>query len=159
MFLATAFPQMPVLVCLFLWRPLIKVESLTSRTTSVRAWFTWFNNHCNTKQHRIEGLWAPGEVLQEFRGPWERLQVGRWRKPSWRRCLCMGLGEQESMSRGEGEREHVQLAQRSENAWPVWRMSSCRGGLTEILRRLPWKRLYLPLGHFLVLLRQFLLLS
>ena len=57
--------------------------------------------------------------------------------------LCMGLGEQESMSRGEGEREahsrlreQVQLAQRSENAWPVWRMSSGWGGPTEILRRL-----------------------
>ena len=57
--------------------------------------------------------------------------------------LCMGLGEQESMSRGEGERdeysrlrEQVQLAQRSENAWPVWRMSIGPGGPTEILRRL-----------------------
>lgn len=58
--------------------------------------------------------------------------------------LCMGLGEQESMSRGEREREEhsrlreqEQLAQRSENAWPIWRMSSGRGGPTEILRRLP----------------------
>lgn len=39
----------------FSWRPLIKVESFTSRTTSVRAWFMWFNNHYNTKQHRTEG--------------------------------------------------------------------------------------------------------
>ena len=58
--------------------------------------------------------------------------------------LCMGLGEQESMSRGEREREEhsrlreqEQLAQRSENAWTIWRMSSGRGGPTEILRRLP----------------------
>lgn len=133
MFLARALPQMPIFVCHFLWRPLIKVKGLTLKQTSVRAWLPWF-----TEGLRHKAGWKKGLVTLQVRGS----------RSSEDLAIICKLGNKESLhteaasgwtrrrrspwvGKGKGQRRSGlgsnSKGVRKWNAQPVGRMACCLG--------------------------------
>lgn len=153
MFLARALPQMPIFVCHFSGRPLIKVKGLTHADINSPA-------DCSSERDGVrdsragEGTCGPGtqRILRLFPGRTMKKALAK----SWPRSGLGGAVTRQGLGGGPGKTRLVSelKGQLSTKAQPAWRTSSCLVWEPCILIRLLLKRLDLLLGHFLVLPRQ-----